>query len=274
MPEQETAEEVPHAPARGETPDDPQSDLALTAGQAFERNWILRAIPREEYAWLAPRLEPVKLGLNTVIAEPDVQVEHVYFPETLIASVVSRMQDGGVVEVGTIGREGMIGLSAFLDADAMVNQTLVQLAGSAKRMSASVFADGARERPVFQRLLHRYTHAYLAQVSQTAACNRMHDVLQRCARWILMTHDRVGDADAFSLTQEFLSFMLGVRRAGVTEAEGALQRAGAISYTRGVVTVVDRAKLEAASCECYRIINAHFDRMLLQPGARHPSNGA
>jgi CRP-like cAMP-binding protein len=127
---------------------------------------------------------------------------------------------------------------------------------------------------VFQRLLHRYTHAYLAQVSQTAACNRMHDVLQRCARWILMTHDRVGDSDTFSLTQEFLSFMLGVRRAGVTEAEGELQRAGAISYSRGVVTVADRAKLEAMACECYRVINAHFDRMLLQPGARHASTGA
>jgi CRP-like cAMP-binding protein len=274
MPDDGSTEELPHAPARGETPDDPGSDLALRAGQAFERNWILRALPRDEYAWLAPRLEPVKLDLKTVIAEPEELVEHVYFPETLIASVVSRMQDGGVVEVGTVGREGMIGLSAFLDADAMVNQTIVQLAGSAKRLPASVFSDGARERPVFQRLLHRYTHAYLAQVSQTAACNRMHDVLQRCARWILMTHDRVGDSDTFSLTQEFLSFMLGVRRAGVTEAEGELQRAGAISYSRGVVTVADRAKLEAMSCECYRVINAHFDRMLLQPGARHASNGA
>ena len=274
MLDNDPTEELSHGPARGETPDDPASDLALRAGQAFERNWILRALPREEYAWLAPMLDPIKLDLKAVITEPNELVEHVFFPETMIASVVSRMQDGGVVEVGTIGREGMIGLSAFLDADAMVNQTLVQLAGTAKRMPASVFADGARERPVFQRLLHRYTHAYLAQVSQTAACNRMHDLLQRCARWILMTHDRVGDADTFSLTQEFLSFMLGVRRAGVTEAEGELQRTGAISYTRGVVTVADRAKLESMSCECYRIISAHFDRMLLQPGARHASNGA
>ena len=241
MSEAETTQEIFNEPARGETPDDPASDLALTASQAFERNWILRAIPRDEYAWLATLLEPVKLDINTVLAEPDVPVDYVYFPETLIGSVVSRMQDGGVVEVGTIGREGMIGLSVFLDADALPNQTIVQLAGSAKRMPAAAFSDGARERPVFQRLLHRYTHAYLAQVSQTAACNRMHDVMQRCARWILMTHDRVGDADTFSLTQEFLAYMLGVRRAGVTEAEGDLQRAGAIRYTRGVVTVADRA---------------------------------
>jgi CRP-like cAMP-binding protein len=273
MPENEMAATLAQPPARGETADDPASDLALTAAQPFERNWILRALPRDEYAWLAQRLEPVKLELGTVLTERDATVEHVYFPETLIGSVISRMQDGSAVEVGTVGHEGMIGLSAFLDADATVNQTVVQLAGSARRMPASAFADGGRELPVFQRLLHRYTHAYLAQVSQTAACNRMHDVPQRCARWILMTHDRVGDADSFSLTHEFLSFMLGVRRAGVTEAEGALQRAGAIRYSRGVVSVVDRAKLEAASCECYDVIRSHFSRMLLQPDARRATSG-
>ena len=271
MTDTESTAELTRPPARGETPDDPGSDLALTASQVYERNWILRAIPRKEYAWLAPQLEPVKFEVKQVVSEPDEQATYVYFPETMIGSVVSRMRDGGIVEVGTIGREGMIGLSVFLEADALPNQTITQLAGSAKRMPAAAFADGARERPVFQRLLHRYTHAYLAQVSQTAACNRMHDVKQRCARWLLMTHDRVGDADTFSLTQEFLAIMLGVRRAGVTEAEGALQRDGAISYSRGVVSVVDRARLEAASCECHRIIYEHFQRMLLQPAARHPS---
>ena len=270
---QDTQSTIDAAPVPAPT-DDGHVDLAVVAAQATERNWLLRAIPREEYAWIAPLLEPVELELSHVIAEPDVPVEHVYFPETLIGSVISRMADGGAVEVGTIGREGMIGLSVFLDADAMVNQTIVQLAGRAKRMPAAAFGDGARERPVFQRLLHRYTHAYLSQVSQTAACNRMHDIQQRCARWILMTHDRVGDSDTFSLTQEFLSFMLGVRRAGVTEAEGALQRAGAIRYNRGVVSVVDRARLEAAACECHGIIDAHFKRMLLAPAARHPAPSA
>ena len=233
-----------------EPPADPQSAV---------QNRVLRALPPEEYEWIAKLLEPIDLPLGVILAEPEQPLNDVYFPETAIVSVVNLMADGGVVEVGTIGREGLVGLSVFLDGGATPSRTLVQLAGGALRMSAESFV-AAGERPALRHLLHRYTHAYLTQVAQTAACNRMHDIRQRCARWLLMTHDRA-DAVTFSMTQEFLSFMLGVRRAGVTEAAGALQSEGLIRYVRGRVTVLDRAGLEAASCECYRIVHNHFERL-------------
>jgi CRP-like cAMP-binding protein len=238
-----------------------RSDDATRAPEQYAaRNRVLHALPPDEYEWLASRLEPVELRLGAVLAEAEEPFRHVYFPETSVASVVNIMADGSIVEVGTIGREGMVGLSVFLDAGATPSRTVVQIAGAARRMDASTFAAELGERPTLQRMLHRYTHAYLTQVAQTAACNRMHNIGQRCARWLLMTHDRAGE-DTFSLTQEFLSFMLGVRRAGVTEAAGALQAAGLIRYSRGRVSILDRPGLEDASCECYRIVRDHFERL-------------
>lgn len=239
---------------------------AAIESQAVERNRLLRVIPPEEYAWLQPHLMTVRIEHGQILAEPDEPFRYVYFPETMVVSQVNRMEDGSVVEVGTIGNEGMVGISLFLDADALPSRTLVQVAGEGKRMPAEVFGDGAQARPQFQRLLRRYTHAYLTQVAQTAACNRMHSLDERCARWLLMTHDRVGRAEQFVLTHEFLAFMLGVRRAGVTIAAGALQQAGIIRYSRGKITVLDRAALESASCECYGIVREHFERLLGRPG--------
>jgi CRP-like cAMP-binding protein len=249
-----------HRPVDHPTPSVVEDASAIT--QDREQNLILRAIPPEEYAWLAPRLETVQVSLRDVLAESGQPWRWVYFPETAIASVLNRMSDGGIVEVGTIGREGMVGLAVLLDAEATPSHTIGQVAGTARRLAASTFSDGARERPQFQRLLHRYAHAYLTQVSQTAACNRLHDVERRCARWLLMTHDRVGEAPEFEMTHEFLSFMLGVRRAGVSDAMGGLQDAGIVSYRRGKVRVLDRAGLEASACECYGIVRRHFDRLL------------
>jgi CRP-like cAMP-binding protein len=224
-------------------------------------NRLLAALPPEDAAWLAPRLERVVLEVGHVLAAPGEPFAHVYFPETAIASVVNRMADGAGVEVGTIGNEGMVGVAAYLDAEASEAETFIQLPGPALRVPAAVITEAAA-RPGVRRLFNRYTQAFLTQVAQGAACNRLHHLEARCARWLLMTHDRVGGADGFPLKQEFLALMLGVRRTGVTLAAGALQDAGLIRYRRGGIRVLDRAGLEAASCECYGIVRRTFDRLL------------
>lgn len=226
------------------------------------QNRLLGALPPEELAWLAPHLERVALEIGEVLAEPSEPLRHVYFPETAIVSVVNRMADGSAVEVGTVGNEGMVGVAAFLDAEASESQTFCQLPGPALRAPAAVVTAAGDARPAFRRVVNRYTQAYLTQVAQGAACNRLHGIEARCARWLLMTHDRVGGADSFPLKQEFLAMMLGVRRAGVTVAAGALQDAGLIRYRRGGIRVLDRAGLELAGCECYGIVRRHFDRLL------------
>lgn len=226
------------------------------------RNRLLAALAPDAAAWLEPHLAPVSLDVGQVLAEPGEPFTHVYFPETAIVSLVNRMADGAGVEVGTIGNEGMAGVAAFLEAEAAESQTFCQIPGAALRAPAAVVAEAAGAPPTFRRLLNRYTQAYLTQVAQGAACNRLHHLEARCARWLLMTHDRVGGADAFPLKQEFLALMLGVRRAGVTVAAGALQDAGLIRYRRGGIRVLDRAGLEAASCECYGIVRRAFDRLL------------
>jgi CRP-like cAMP-binding protein len=165
--------------------------------------------------------------------------------------------------VGTVGNEGMAGLAVFLDADATPNRTLVQVAGDMARLPVEKFRDLTEKSPLFRHFLNRYTLAFLAQVSQTATCNRAHTIEERCARWLLMTHDRVG-VDSFNLTHEFLAFMLGVRRAGVTVAAGILQKAGLITYKRGNIKILDRKGLEDAGCDCYRIVSDEFERLLSQ----------
>ncbi len=226
------------------------------------RNRLLAALAPEDYAALAPHLEPVALSVGQVLAGPGEAFAHVYFPETAVLSVIARMADGAGVEVGTVGNEGLAGVSVLLDTEASPNETLAQIPGTALRVSAAAFTAAVDARPGLRRLLHRYAQAYLTQVAQGAACNRLHGIEARCARWLLMTHDRVGGADSFPLKQEFLAIMLGVRRAGVTVAAGALQDAGLIRYRRGGIRVLDRAGLEAAACECYGVVRRQFDRLL------------
>ena len=221
----------------------------------------LAAFAHADAAWLSPQLESVTLELGQVLAAATEPFDHVYFPETAVVSIINHMSDGGAVEVGTIGNEGMVGIASFLEADPGQNETVVQIPGTARRAPASAVADGAHGHPTLRRLLNRYTQTYLTQVAQTAACNRLHGIEERCARWLLMTHDRVGRAETFPLTQEYLAIMLGVRRAGVTLAAGSLRDAGLIRYSRGAVHVIDREGLEAASCECYGIVRRHFDRL-------------
>jgi CRP-like cAMP-binding protein len=198
---------------------------------------------------------------------------HVYFPLSGVISLVTVMAGGGAAEVATVGSEGMVGLPVFLGADFAPCEALCQVPGEAWRMPAAAFreavqtaatvAPAGRGSPLVALLQH-YTHALIIEIGQTAACNRLHRITERCARWLLQAHDRV-EGDQFLLTHGFLAQMLGVRRATVTTVMGGLQQSGLIRYTRGRVTIVERRRLEAAACECYRVVKAEFDR-LLGPG--------
>jgi CRP-like cAMP-binding protein len=217
-------------------------------------NRILATLPPKERAALMPHLQTRTLASGEVLYEQGATIDAVYFPETAVTSFVNRMSDGAMVEVGTIGNESMVGLAISLGARTAHSQILAQIPGDALRMSAAAFRSALQDLPRFRTLVAGCTYAFVTQVSQTAACNRLHGIEQRCARWLLLTHDRVGGAGTFPLTHEFLSFMLGVRRAGVTEALGALARSALITSRQGSVTIVDREGLEAASCECYAIV--------------------
>lgn len=206
-------------------------------------------------------METVRLELREPLFEPDVPISHVYFPETAVISMVSTLCNGTTVQVGTAGCEGMVGLTLFLTEQASSMTAFAQIPGLAGRMSAAAFTSLASAPGALHRSLLRYADAFLTQVSQSATCNATHLVEERCARWLLMTHDRV-KTDSFPLAQEFLAFMLGVRRGGVTVAMHDFEDAGMVRYSRGDVQILDRAKLEGASCECYRTVRANFDRLL------------
>lgn len=225
------------------------------------RNWLLRGLPPEEYERLAAHLEPVTLELGQVICEVNRPIEYAYFPENGVISHLSVMLDHSAVETATIGPEGMSGIALFHGVDTTPEHAFVQVPGEGQRIPAEAFRSLLEQTPAFGRQLHRLSVALMTLLGQNSGCNRKHSVLRRCARWLLMTHDRVG-RDNFELTHHILSQMLGVRRASVTEAALVLSEAGAIEYRRGFLTVVDRTALERASCECYWIIRHTFDRLV------------
>ena len=220
-------------------------------------NRILRALPATDLETLLLRLEPVDFAAKTVLMEPDRNVESVYFLQSGIVSMISTLEDGTRIEVGLIGREGMVGLPVFLGSVTSALEAMVQVQCSALRVPAAGFRAAVAELPSLMVVLLRYVDAFQAQIAQTAACNARHPVEQRLARWILTTHDRVG-GDSFLMTQEFISTMLGVRRPGVTLAIGALQRAGLIRHERGTMHVINRQGLEAAACECHATVQRRF----------------
>ncbi len=224
-------------------------------------NRLLAALPDDERQRLAAHLELVELTLRQLLYEPGKPIEHVYFPVDAVLSVLAVMDDGQAVEVATVGNEGMVGIPVFLGVSVSPGLSFCQLPGRALRMPAGAFRELANGAGAFQQVLQRYTYAFFTQLSQGSACNRLHHMDQRLARWLLLTHDRVG-RDQFLLTQEFIAQMLGVRRATVTEAAGRLQRDGLITYRRGILTIADRKGLEAASCECYRIISDEHTRLI------------
>jgi len=234
---------------------------ATDAVVAFRENRLLSALPDVDRQRLLPHLEPVRTALKQILYAPNEPVAQVYFPLNGVVSLMTIMDDGSAIEVATVGNEGMIGLPVFLGAGSMPGQALSQIPGDALQMTAEAFAAAVHSGGALQQVLQRYTQGLLNQIAQSAACNRLHPMTERCARWLLMTHDRVRE-DEFALTHEFLSQMLGVRRATVTVAVGALQQAGVIRSRWGHITIFDRAGLENASCECYRIIRAEYDRLL------------
>ena len=224
-------------------------------------NRLLAALPRQDYERLLPELEQVTMPFAEVIYEPGERIRHVYFPNDSIVSLLAEVADRSTLEVGIVGNEGVAGVSVFMGVDASRQRAVVQGAGTAMRMKASALRKESGRVGPLHRLLHLYAHSLLTQVSQSAACNRFHTVDARLARWLLMTGDRLG-ADEFRLTQDFISNMLGVRREGVNKAAGALQKDGLINYSRGRIKILDRAGLEAVSCECYRIVKDESDSYL------------
>ena len=216
-------------------------------------NSLLAALPRKSYLRLLPGLSPVTLAFGKVLYEPGQPIREVYFPSECLVSLLTVVEGHLALEVGLVGREGMVGVALALGIDRSPVRALVQGSGPALRMTAAHLLREFRLSPPLRRELYRYTHALMAQISQTAACNRFHVVERRLARWLLMTHDRV-QSDQFHMTHEFLGHMLGVRRVGVTRAAQALQKQGLIRYSRGDIAMLDRKGLESAACECYKVV--------------------
>ena len=225
------------------------------------KNRLLAMLPREEYERILPHLGHVSFSLGEVVYESGGRMSYIYFPADAIISLLYVMENGSSAEMGMAGREGLVGIALFMGGDTTPNRAVVQSAGGAFRMRAKVLRDEFARGGAFQRLLLRYTQALITQMSQTAVCNRLHGIEQQLCRWLLLSHDRL-DSDELVMTQELIANMLGVRREGVTAAAGRLQEQGLISYVRGRIRILDRRGLEAAVCECYKVVKDEYDRLL------------
>jgi CRP-like cAMP-binding protein len=221
-------------------------------------NSVLAALPQPLRRRLDRQLAAVTLDFGTILSEPGERILQVYFPDNAVVSLLTLIQGRFALEVGLVGREGMVGIPLALGVDRSPVRVLVQGGGTALTMGAAPFAKLLETSRPLQQELHRYTHALMTQVMQTAACNRFHLIEGRLARWLLMTRDRAQSA-AFHLTHDFLGHMLGVRRVGVTEAASGLQRRGLIEYSRGNIVILSHRGLEAASCACYEIVRDMHD---------------
>ena len=246
--------------------------MSHAAIERSTRNQLLAALPDGEYERLLAVIETVPLEYGHVVCDVYEPIRYVYFPDDGVISSVSVMLDGSAVETATIGHEGMTGIALFHGVESTTEHVFVQVPGQGARVRASDFKTLLPDCPVLVDLLHRYSVALFTLAGQNSACNRKHTMVQRCARWMLMTRDRVS-RDRFEMTHHILSQMLGVRRASVTEAALALSQAGAIEYSRGLVTVTNRAELERRSCECYAIIRAAFDRAFGRTPTHDPLAG-
>ena len=228
------------------------------------KNHLLAALPEKDFRRLLPYMTTVPIRLKQVLHQAGEPLRAVYFLNGGAASIVTLLADGTMVEATTVGNEGMLGIEAFLGRDAVATgQTLMQVPDTdAERLSVKDFRREAAAGGALHELMGRYTQVILAQLMQSTACNARHEVPQRCARWLLMTHDRMHEQD-FTLSHEFMAVMLGVQRPTVSVVASTLQQAGLIRYTHGRVTVRDRKGLEAAACQCYPTIRAHYDRLLV-----------
>jgi len=226
------------------------------------KNRLLAGLPPDELAQLTAHLQPIKLPKKHVLYEVGAPLDHIYFIEEGLASVLTTMEDGASSEVGMVGPEGIIGISALLGGKISAQHVVMQLPGKGHYIAAKRCKCVFDESPRVRAVMLRFTEDLLNLSSQTAGCNRLHSVEQRSARWLLMASDRIG-SNVLPLTQEFLAAMLGVRRSGVSEAASELQRSGLIRYRRGEITIIDRAGLEATACECYSLDKQRAERLLL-----------
>jgi CRP-like cAMP-binding protein len=235
--------------------------MATSVGLSPHKNHLLDALPPLDYERLASHLELKPMGLGEVLYESGAQLRYVYFPTTAIISLLYVMEDGASAEIAIVGNEGLLGISLFMGGETTPSRAVVQSAGHAFRLRAALLKDEFGRFGPTMHLLLRYTQALITQMAQTAVCNRHHSVDQQLCRWLLLSLDRL-PSNELSMTQELIANMLGVRREGVTEAAGKLQRAGLIQYTRGRITVLDRPGLEKRACECYQVVKTEFDRLL------------
>lgn len=226
------------------------------------RNRLLAALSHDVLRCLRPHLKPVCLARGSVLCEPDEPLRRVYFVETGAVSLVTVFEDGATAEMATVGREGVVGIGTLLGGEHALGRYVVPLPGFAFAVEACRFQSVLRENAELRAACEGYAQAFLANLLQNVACNACHQVEQRCARWLLMCDDQAEDA-SFELTQEYLAEMLGVRRSTVTVVAGTLQSAGLIRYHRGAITVVDRRRLEAVACECYRIVRDRHEQSLI-----------
>jgi CRP-like cAMP-binding protein len=224
-------------------------------------NHLLAVLNEAEWARVAPDLVPVDLSLGQVIYEAGDRLDHVYFPSTSIVSLLYVLENGASAEIAIVGNEGIVGIALFMGGETMPNRAVVQSAGRAYRLDARVLKGEFHRAGAVQRLLLRYTQALITQMAQTAVCNRHHSIDQQLCRWLLLSIDRL-PSNELTMTQELIANMLGVRRAGVTEAALKLQDAGLISYSYGRIEVLDRPGLERRVCECYRVVRRECERLL------------
>ena len=224
-------------------------------------NHLLAALPADEWERLRPKMELWPMALGHVLYESGSKLQHVYFPTTSLISLLYVMEDGASAEIAIVGKEGIVGISLFMGGETTPSRGIVQSAGSAYRVAGSFLKEEFLRAGTLQRLLLLYIQALITQMSQTAVCNRHHSVDQQLCRWLLMSLDRL-PSNELTMTQELIANMLGVRREGVTESAGKLQKLGLISYNRGHIKVLDRPALEAHACECYAVVKKEFDRLL------------
>jgi CRP-like cAMP-binding protein len=225
------------------------------------QNYLLAALPEAEFARLAPHLELVPMRLGDMLYEPGGQLQHAYFPTTAIVSLHYVMESGATAESAGVGNEGVVGISLFMGGDTTPSSAVVQTAGHGYRLPGRLLKEEFKRAGLMQQLLLRYTQALSTQMFQTAACNRHHSVEQQLCRWLLLTLDRL-PSNELVMTQELIASILGVRREGITEAAGNLQRAGYIRYRRGHIAVLERSGLEAGACECYAVVKKEMARLL------------
>lgn len=247
-----------------------QYALPLDAQRA-QSNHLLAALPAESMTRLRPHLKFLHLPLGHVLYEPGVKMHHVYFPSDCIISLLSVMHDGASAEISVVGNEGVLGVSLFMGGDSTPSRAVVQSAGGAYSLPRRILkAEFERHGKLMHLLLH-YTQALITQMAQTAVCNRYHSIDQQLCRWLLMSLDRL-HGSRLLMTQELIANMLGVRREGVTEAAGKLQKLGVIAYSRGKIEVLDRARMECLCCECYAVVKKETDRLLKAPSASGAGN--